>query len=115
MYYGVARLEFLVPHSHSLKEKRSVLNRLKDRLSSRFGLSVAEVEHQDLWQRAAIGVALVASRASSARDGLAAVRRLAEEEPRIEILDFQVQVARFSDGFGDRFTGGELPPEGDEE
>jgi hypothetical protein len=103
MYYGVARLEFLVPHSQSLKEKRSVLNRLKDRLENRLKIAVAEVEFQDLWQRGALGVALVAHAAGSARDGLQAVRREAERDLRITVLDFQLQVGRFGDRveFGD--------------
>jgi uncharacterized protein YlxP (DUF503 family) len=100
MFYGVARLEFLVPHSQSLKEKRSILNRLKDRLASRFGVAVAEVDYQDLWQRSAVGIALVARGAGSAREGLSAVRRMAEAEPRIEILDYQVTVARFGEESG---------------
>jgi uncharacterized protein len=102
MYYGVARLEFLVPHSQSLKEKRAVLNRLKARLSDRFGLSVAEVEYQDLWQRGALGLALVAQSSQSAGNALAAVRHEAEKELRIEILDFRVRIERFeaSDGEG---------------
>jgi uncharacterized protein YlxP (DUF503 family) len=97
MFYGVARLEFIVPHSRSLKEKRSVLNRLKDRISSRYGVAVAEVDFQDLWQRAAVGIALVAQGAASARNGLAAVRRTVEAEPRVEILEFRVRIARFGE------------------
>ena len=97
MFYGIARLEFLIPHSQSLKEKRSVVQRLKGRLEARFHLSVAEVAHKDLWQRAALGVALVAHGMESARNGLLAVRREAEQEPRIEILEFRVRVSSFGD------------------
>jgi uncharacterized protein len=104
MYYGVARLEFLLPQSRSLKEKRSVMNRIKDRLAGRFAVAVAEVDYQDLWQRGAIGVALVSLGVATARDGLAAVRREAESDPRIEILDFSTHVARFGD---QEFAGGE--------
>ncbi len=44
-------LEIHLPHSHSLKEKRSVLRKVVDRLRSRFNFSVSEIEHQELWQR----------------------------------------------------------------
>jgi len=97
MFYGIARLEFLVPHSQSLKEKRAVVNRVKGRLESRYHLAVAEVGFQDLWQRAAVGFALVAQSAESARNGLQAARREAEQEPRLEILDFRVRVGAFDD------------------
>jgi uncharacterized protein YlxP (DUF503 family) len=45
--------------ARSLKDKRMVLRRLKDRLGA-FNVAVAEVDHQDLWQRAGIGVVTVA-------------------------------------------------------
>ena len=102
MFYGIARLEFLVPHSQSLKEKRAVLNRVKGRLEARFHLAVAEVDFQDLWQRAAIGMALVAQGAESARNGLEAARREVERDPRVEILDFRLRV----DAFGDEWDPG---------
>jgi len=97
MFYGVARLEFLVPQSRSLKEKRAVLNRLKDRLSNRFSVAVAEVEFQDLWQRGALGVALVAQSEGTARNGLEAVHREAESEPRLSLIDFHTHVGRLGD------------------
>jgi uncharacterized protein YlxP (DUF503 family) len=53
-------LELYLPLSRSLKDKRMVLRRLKDRLGA-LNVSVAEVAHQDVWQRAGLGVATVAS------------------------------------------------------
>jgi uncharacterized protein len=116
MYYGVARLELLVPQSQSLKEKRAVLHRLKDRLESRLRLVAREVDFQDLWQRAALGIALVGLSPGTGREGLLAARREAEQDPRIVLLDFQLHVARF----GDEAAAGEaaepsedVPEEGD--
>jgi uncharacterized protein len=51
-------LELFVSHAHSLKEKRMVLRRVKDRLAA-MNLSVAETAHQDLWQRATLSVVAV--------------------------------------------------------
>jgi uncharacterized protein len=53
-------LELYLPMSQSLKDKRMVLRRLKDRLGA-FNVAVAEVAHQDLWQRAGLGIVTVAS------------------------------------------------------
>ena len=97
MFFAVARLEFLISQSQSLKEKRSVVNRLKDRLADRFHCSVAEVDHQDLWQRTALGVALVASHPAAGRDALAAIRREVESDPRILVTDVRSAVARLED------------------
>ena len=110
MFYGIARLEFFVPHSQSLKEKRAVMNRIKGRLESRFHMAVAEVGFQDLWQRAAIGFALVTRGAESARNGLEAARREVEQDPRIEILDFRLRVNSFGDEWdagSDQTSGGD--------
>jgi uncharacterized protein YlxP (DUF503 family) len=58
---GVLTLELRVESSHSLKEKRHVVQSLKDRLRHKFNVAVAEIDHQDLWQRATIAAVTVAS------------------------------------------------------
>jgi uncharacterized protein YlxP (DUF503 family) len=60
MFIAAIRLELSIPHANSLKAKRMVLNSLIERIRGRFGAAVAEVGSQDLWQRAVVGVALVA-------------------------------------------------------
>jgi uncharacterized protein YlxP (DUF503 family) len=61
MVIGVCTLELHLPECNSLKSKRAVLGRVKGRLSARFNVAVAEVEHQDLWQRAQLAIVSVAS------------------------------------------------------
>lgn len=58
---GVITLELRLENSHSLKEKRHVVASLKDRLRHKFNVSVAEIDHQDLWQRATLAAVTVAS------------------------------------------------------
>jgi hypothetical protein len=58
---GVLTLELRLDNSHSLKDKRHVVKSLKDRLRSKFNVAVAEVDYQDLWQRAAIAAVTVSS------------------------------------------------------
>lgn len=65
MPVGVLILEIQLPHAQSLKEKRSVLQALRDRLRSRFNVAVAELDHRDVWQRATLGVTSVSSSQSS--------------------------------------------------
>jgi uncharacterized protein len=59
MFVGVARCALQIADSGSLKSKRQVLRRITDRVKARFNASVAEVEDQDLWQRATIAFAVV--------------------------------------------------------
>jgi len=56
MPVGVLTLEIHLPYAHSLKEKRAVLLKMRDRLRARFNVAVAELDHQDVWQRATLGV-----------------------------------------------------------
>ena len=58
---GVLTLELRLDESHSLKEKRHVVQSLKDRLRNKFNVSVAEIDHQDTWQRATLAAVTVAS------------------------------------------------------
>lgn len=68
MTIGVYTLELHLPTAHSLKDKRQVIRRLKDRLRSRFNVAVAELnDHGDLWQRGGLIVVSVAEH----RDALA--------------------------------------------
>jgi uncharacterized protein YlxP (DUF503 family) len=58
---GVLTLELRLEDSHSLKEKRHVVESLKNKLRNKFNVSVAEIDYQDLWQRAAIAAVTVSS------------------------------------------------------
>lgn len=91
MVVATCRIEMFVPESGSLKGKRQVIKSLKDRIRNRFNVSVAEVEHQDLWQRATLGVAVVSNDSAHADQTLAHVLNLVQQEPRLTILDYQVE------------------------
>ncbi len=58
---GVLTLEMRLENSHSLKEKRHVVQSLKDRLRHKFNVAVAEIDGQDLWQRATLAAVTVSS------------------------------------------------------
>ncbi|WP_456381998.1 DUF503 domain-containing protein [Persephonella sp.] len=60
MIIGSIVFEFYIPHSGSLKEKRMVVRSVKEKLKSKFNVSVSEVGNQELWQSAQIAVVTVA-------------------------------------------------------
>jgi uncharacterized protein len=80
MVVGLLSVELHLPGSQSLKDKRMVLRRLKDRIR-KFNVAVAEVDYQDTWQRAALGIVTVSTHTSHAERELAAV---ADEIERVE-------------------------------
>jgi uncharacterized protein len=80
MVIAVLRVELHIPYAQSLKDKRMVLRRVKDRLQ-KFNVAVAEVEHQELWQRAGLGVVAVSTTTEHVEQMLASA---ADEIDRVE-------------------------------
>jgi uncharacterized protein YlxP (DUF503 family) len=81
MVVGLLSVELFLPGARSLKDKRMVLRRVKDRLA-KFNVAVAEVEHQDLWQRAGLAVVTVSTAEDHAeRELSAAVDEIERVEP----------------------------------
>jgi uncharacterized protein YlxP (DUF503 family) len=78
-----------VPQSRSLKTKRAVIRPIVDGLRHRYRVSVAEVDHQNQWQRASIAVAVVGGTNSQVRDVLASVERFVANAPDVELLDVE--------------------------
>ncbi len=70
---GVVTLELRLVNAHSLKDKRHVVASLKERLRNKFNVAVAEIDYQDLWQRAAIAAVTVSSDHSHAEKVLRGV------------------------------------------
>lgn len=59
MVVGIGKIDLYLPACHSLKEKRRVVRRIKDRAFSRLHVQLAEVDHLDVWQSAVLGFSLV--------------------------------------------------------
>jgi uncharacterized protein len=70
---GVLTLEIVLQDAHSLKDKRRVVKSLKERLRGRFNVAVAEIDYQDLWQRALVAAVTVSSDQVQAETVLQAV------------------------------------------
>ncbi|HEY8485524.1 MAG TPA: DUF503 domain-containing protein [Longimicrobiales bacterium] len=87
MVIGVIGWELEIFGCQSLKEKRSVVKGLKDRLHNRFNLSVAETGYQDLWQRAELTACVVAGERRVAESVLESADRLVNAEPRARVID----------------------------
>jgi uncharacterized protein YlxP (DUF503 family) len=72
---GVLIFELRLEESHSLKDKRHYVKSLKDRLRSKFNVAVAEIDHQDLWQRGVVAVVTVSGDRAHAEQVLQNVER----------------------------------------
>jgi uncharacterized protein len=103
MFVGVLRLTFHIPHARSLKDKRSVVRRFRDRVRARFEVSVAEVGAQQLLQRAVFGVSVVSGEAKVCDSVLAQVARAAETQEDAVLTDRSTEVIPI----GDEMYGGD--------
>ncbi|HVU49881.1 MAG TPA: DUF503 domain-containing protein [Polyangia bacterium] len=105
MTVGLARVTLFVAGSHSLKEKRSVVRRLKDLVTQRFNVSIAEVGANDVWQRAVVGLALVGNERRFVEAQLDEI--LSFVRSKAEVLDETKELQSFSDA--DPLSVGEPP------
>jgi uncharacterized protein len=92
MYVGFARYDFLIPASGSLKDKRQVVRHVVGTLRNKFNASIAEVDHQDLRQRGAIGVSCVSESSFHARKMLQEIERVVRSQYAIEVLSVETEV-----------------------
>ncbi len=92
MFVGIVRIELHLPGASSLKDKRAVVRALKERIRHRLHAAVAEVDHQDLWQRAALGVSVVSGERRQVAEMLQAVRQLVESHHAAQLLEWQEQL-----------------------
>jgi uncharacterized protein YlxP (DUF503 family) len=89
---ALTRFDLRIPGSGSLKEKRHVVKTLSAGIRAKFNVSVAEVDHHELWQRTAIGVAAVARESYHARKVMHEVGRFIERHPGVETIDAELSL-----------------------
>ena len=97
MFIGVGRIELRIPASGSLKSKRHVVKALTGGLRAKFNVAVAEVDHQDLWQRASLGVTCISESSFHAQKMLREIERYVERDGRVEMLSAAVDVWPWED------------------
>ena len=86
MHVAAVEYDLHIGHSRSLKEKRAVVRPIVEGLQKRHHVSAAEIDHQDQWQRAGIGVAVVSGSYSQLCVLLDEVDRFVWSHPEIEVL-----------------------------
>jgi uncharacterized protein YlxP (DUF503 family) len=93
MHIGLCTIELGLPGNGSLKGKRSVIKSITTRLSREYNVSIAEVDAQNLWQRAVLGVACVSTSASYAHGQLERVVQWIEtNRPDVELLGYEIEM-----------------------
>ena len=92
MLIGLCTIELQVPGSASLKDKRQVIRSVVTRLRQDFNVSVAEVDHQNSWQLATLGVAAVSSDLRCLQRLMSrVVRRIERQSADLVLLDYETE------------------------
>ena len=91
-YLGLLEVAIRIPSADSLKAKRHVVRSLKDRIRSRFNVSLAETDGMATWQRADLAAAAVAARPNQVEATLHRVLRMVETNPHVEVLESHIEL-----------------------
>jgi len=92
MFVGILQADLSIEKARSLKDKRSVVKSILDRLRASFNVSAAEVDYLDLHQRAGLGFSAVANDADYVRGLLQKVVERLRHHPQARLIDHQLEV-----------------------
>jgi uncharacterized protein YlxP (DUF503 family) len=92
MPVGLLTLEIHIPDARSLKDKRQVLRSLKERLRARFNVAVAELDHQDTWQRSQVGIVSLSNDETHLEQSLQTVFDEAERLLGRELVSHELEI-----------------------
>jgi len=93
MNVGVCRVSLRFPESLSLKGKRRILKSITTRVAGKFNVAVAEVDNQELWQVATIGICCVSNNSRHANEVMSKiVDFIVSSRPDVEILGYEIEI-----------------------
>ena len=92
MFVLAGTIDIHMPHNQSLKEKRMIIKSISEKIKKRFSCSVAEVGHQEKWQRSLLGIAVVSGELNYLEKTEELIIRLIEEQYPVDLVmvDFEV-------------------------
>ncbi|NQU95547.1 MAG: DUF503 domain-containing protein [Candidatus Omnitrophica bacterium] len=92
IHVGVLKIDFHISESSTLKEKRVVMQRLRDRVRNNFNVSIAEVDKHDKWQAASMGISCVSNDKKYIDGLLNKIKNFFEQNRSIIIMDHQIEI-----------------------
>ena len=95
MVIGVCQLELFLHENFSLKGKRQVLRSIVQRARKKFNISIAEVEGQDLWQKAVLGICAVGNDRQWVNSILDQVINFIENTQLTDVADSQIEIINY--------------------
>jgi len=99
MHVGLCKIKLRIPENESLKGKRQVIKSIIARVQNKFSVCVAEIDDNDAWQLASIGIACISNDSRHANEILShVVDFIVESRFEVEMIDYQIELLT---AFGD--------------
>ena len=92
MLIGVCRVIISIPESFSLKEKRKVKRSIVDKVRSKFNVSIAEVDSQEIWNELVLGISIVSTESKHIYEVMSEIIKLIEEQKDTELIDYEIDI-----------------------
>jgi uncharacterized protein YlxP (DUF503 family) len=92
MVIGILQIDLILHDSQSLKDKRIVLKSLKTRLHNNFNVAISELDHQEKWQKALLGIASIGNEKKAIDTMLANIVNFINREKSVEISDYTTEL-----------------------
>tara|TARA_B100000315_G_scaffold260730_1_gene324562 strand:+ start:1930 stop:2211 length:282 start_codon:yes stop_codon:yes gene_type:complete len=87
MVVAIYTVDLVIPESHELKDKRRIIMQLRNKITRKFNVSMAEVDHHNLWQRTTLGIACLANKQQHVNQVLDQVMNIIYQLPLIEVVN----------------------------
>ena len=97
MHVGICHIRLRIPENGSLKDKRRVVKAITSRAANKFNIAIAEIDDNDLWQIATLGISCVSNDSRHANQVLSKVVNFISD-PRfdVEVLDYSIEIISYS-------------------
>lgn len=92
MITGICEVRLRIYEANSLKDKRHIVKSIIGKLKSRFNISIAEVDLNDVWQSSIIGFSCVSNNTAHVNEIISKVIRFIEGDTRVEIVDYNIEI-----------------------
>ncbi|MCX7721080.1 MAG: DUF503 domain-containing protein [Dictyoglomus thermophilum] len=92
MLIGVCRVIISIPESFSLKEKRKIKRSIVDKVRSKFNVSIAEVDSQEIWNELVLGISIVSTESKYIYEVMSEIIKLIEEQKDTELIDYEIDI-----------------------
>jgi uncharacterized protein YlxP (DUF503 family) len=109
MVVGVCRVSLMIEESQSLKDRRSVLRRIKDRVNQKYNCAIAEVGDTDSWQNAELGFAVVSNERGFTQSMVQKILQFIEDLALAKVVGDEQDIIDYGDGELEGASRGDYP------